>query len=268
MKKLVILGLQGVLVRGEEVIPGAIESVRRLQASGHSVVILTNCSEFSTAELSRRVAAAGIATSDLQLIGGPQMAIRRLKADGHSCILFVGSKQLQEELESAGFKIETLETHDQTAIEEVPLKPEISAVVIALDRTFHFQKAGLSCRYMFETSSKLYCIGGDKQIPAENDVLTAGAMTLAVPITVASTKPVHIIGKPDAESEVDTHGFPEVWVVGDDPAVDIAYANKIGAKSALVLTGVTESFDAEKAGEAGKPTHVCRNLEDALKVIL
>ena len=58
---------------------------------------------------------------------------------------------------------------------------------------------------------------------------------------------------------------PAVWMIGDNPASDIAGANNYGWSSALVRTGV---FRDVEGPPAHKPTLVADNVEKAITEIL
>jgi 4-nitrophenyl phosphatase len=268
MQKLIILGLEGVLIRGKEVVPHAIEFVHKALSSGFAITILTNSSRSSTNELLSFLSASGFPTEKIKLVDGPQMAINRLKNDGHAKVFCLGSDSFCKQLVDAGISVSKFESHASAVIEEMELHSDITAVLVALDVTFDFAKAGLGCRYLCETNSVLYCIGGDSQIPAENSRIVAGAMTLAVPLNVSSGKQMNIIGKPEAVGEIPIHEYKEVWVIGDDLKVDIAYAKQIEARSVLVLTGITEEFDMSECKDEIKPDFVCKDLCEAFTHLL
>lgn len=59
MKKTYLIDMDGVLVHGERVIPGAPEFIRSLRTGGHKFVILTNNSRYTPVDLQHRLTKAG-----------------------------------------------------------------------------------------------------------------------------------------------------------------------------------------------------------------
>ena len=63
-------------------------------------------------------------------------------------------------------------------------------------------------------------------------------------------------------ANTQSQGDVSVWMVGDNPASDIAGANGFGWKSALVRTGVYRDQDGPPKH---KPTILVDNVEDAVR---
>ncbi|MGB4219421.1 MAG: TIGR01457 family HAD-type hydrolase, partial [Bacillota bacterium] len=64
MPKSVICDMDGVIYRGNELIPGAVEFVEQLQRGGHKFLFLTNNSKHTPRDLKRRLEMLGINVSE------------------------------------------------------------------------------------------------------------------------------------------------------------------------------------------------------------
>jgi ribonucleotide monophosphatase NagD (HAD superfamily) len=88
----------------------------------------------------------------------------------------------------------------------------------------------------------------------------AGAMIAAI-ITAAGREPDMVIGKPEPglmREAAAVAGVPveEAVVIGDGLVTDVAAANAVGARSVLVLTGVSTAEQASALPEGQGPTVV------------
>jgi ribonucleotide monophosphatase NagD (HAD superfamily) len=94
----------------------------------------------------------------------------------------------------------------------------------------------------------------------------AGAMIQAI-ITAAGREPDIVIGKPEPglmREAAAVAGVPveEAVVIGDGLVTDIAAANAVGARSVLVLTGVSTSEQALALPVEQQPTVIAQGPSD------
>lgn len=257
--KVAFLSLDGVLLKGTDPIPNSDKLIESLRSNGYSIHVLTNTSKKSTSEVRDALLRANLSFDFLST--GAQMAISKLNKLGHSTIAVLGTESFCEELRQAGLNVITFEMHVKASLESVELFKEVTAVLVGEDTRFDIQKAGLMSRYCYEQKCDLFAVGPDRQFPSTGRKITPGAYALAVPISVSSYAPINVIGKPEPELGGVS---AEALVIGDNPKTDIAFANKLGAKSILVLTGITDKFE-ENGDEI--PTAVAADIEEAIKLI-
>ena len=112
----------------------------------------------------------------------------------------------------------------------------------------------------------------DPVYPGPDGQLMAGAGAMVAAIAAAAMRePDLVVGKPEprlfeAAAEVAGMELGDAVVIGDGITTDIRAANAVGARSVLMLTGVTTRDDLARFPEI-KPTRVCANsreLEAAL----
>ena len=259
MKKLAVLGYDGVLFLGSKPVSGAANFVDDLRSHGFDVKVVCNNSRISTSHIHASLTAIGISIPIDDIISGAKMTIAKLKKGHHTHVCVLGEPEFCEELRNNGISVISTEMHEKVATEEIELVKDATAVVVAVDTAFDFHKAGLMTRYCCEQHCALYSVGGDRQFPGENGTITPGAYALAVPVSVASYAPIHVIGKP--ELEIDLGNYQLVVVIGDNPQTDIEFANRIHAKSVLVLSGLVEPEKMPK----DKATFVCKDLSETIR---
>ena len=147
-----------------------------------------------------------------------------------------------------------------TGIEEA-LKQKADIVVVGLDRTLTYEKLAkaLGC---LNNGAILIGANSDPTYPTETG-LKPGAGSIIAAIECASGKKAHIVGKPNIyalEIIEKEHGLKanEILVVGDRLGTDIKFANDCGAKSALVLSGVSKKEDIKEI----KPNYILDSVLD------
>jgi len=134
-------------------------------------------------------------------------------------------------------------------------------VVVGLDRTLTYEKLAkaLGC---LNNGAILIGANSDPTYPTETG-LKPGAGSIIAAIECASGKKAHIVGKPNIyalEIIEKEHGLKanEILVVGDRLGTDIKFANDCGAKSALVLSGVSKKEDIKEI----KPNYILDSVLD------
>jgi ribonucleotide monophosphatase NagD (HAD superfamily) len=182
-----------------------------------------------------------------------------LRAFSKKVVYALATPAVINEFRSAGLTVYGPNDHETGPIEEIPLRPDIEAVVIAQDPSYEFRTIAIATRYAIEHKLGFYAVGNGASFPS-GDGFVPGARALVAPIEVASKSSAVILGKPNVESirfslDLDRD---EVLVIGSDIATDVPFAEAIGAKSILV---VGEEREWESC--AARPTFVCTNLLDA-----
>ena len=106
MPKSVICDMDGVIYRGNELIPGAVEFVEQLQRGGHKFLFLTNNSKHTPRDLKRRLEMLGINVSeDHFYTSGMATALflQSQKANGSAFV--IGDAGLTNALYDVGYSI-------------------------------------------------------------------------------------------------------------------------------------------------------------------
>ena len=88
-----------------------------------------------------------------------------------------------------------------------------------------------------------------------------------------SHEPDMAVGKPEPllfEAAAELAGVPveDAVVIGDNLKTDIGAAIRLGARSVLMMTGVTSQADLDAAPESARPTRVAHDSNELATVLV
>lgn len=243
--------MDGVLYRGEEPLPGAVEAVEFSRVRGYRAFFLTNNSTCTRAQYAQRLKKMGITCEEEEVITSGYATAEYLKSvapDG-ARILVIGEEGLKVELRLAGF----------TLSQEGP----VDFVVVGMDRDFNYGKLRRAQQAILE-GAEFVATNPDATFPTEEGLLP-GAGSIVAAVERASGRRPRLIGKPEPfmlELALRVSGAKreECVVVGDRLDTDILAGNKAGMMTVLVLTGVTSEEEARRARGEFKPDFVIPDL--------
>jgi HAD superfamily hydrolase (TIGR01450 family) len=224
-----LLDLDGVVWLAGVPVPGSVEAVARLRAAGERVVFVTNNSSAPVGEQEGRLAAIGVpAAGDVVTSAGAAAALLEPGSRAYAA----GGPGVVEALEARGIVVV-----DATA-------PEVDAVVVGFHRSFDYEGLRLASGFV-RAGARLIGTNDDPTYPTPTGEIPGGGAILAAVACAAGVEP-DVAGKPfeamaGAVRALAGHG-PHV-VVGDRPSTDGAFARRLGARFALVLSGVTRADD-------------------------
>ncbi|MEX1296630.1 MAG: HAD-IIA family hydrolase [Candidatus Limnocylindrales bacterium] len=251
---LLLVDLDGVVYRGTERIPGMPELLTERAADGDIIVYVTNNSRWHRTEYQARLEGMG-APAPLEHIltsaRGTALALAALPRPPRRTMVF-GGDGLRRELEDVG--LETVEC----SYAGVELGPD--AIACGVDFDLSFER--LSAASMAVRDGAFFAATNRDPIFPMPDGLKAGAGSMIMAIVTASGRePDLVIGKPEPglmREAAAVAGVPveEAVVIGDGLVTDIAAAHAVGARSVLMLTGVSTAAQAAALPEGERPTVV------------
>lgn len=225
----IILDMDGVLWRGDQVIGDLPAIFAEMGRRGYRVIAATNNATRSIQQYLDRFKGFGVHLEPWQVINSPQAAahyLRQLFPQGGP-VFILGEEGLQQALKEAGFY------HDEQ---------HAMAVVVGIDWKLTYDKLA---RATLRIRSGLPFIGTnpDRTFPTPAGLVPGTGSILAALEAATEVKP-HIVGKPAPamyQVALDRLGTTpaETLVVGDRLETDIAGAQALGCRTALVLSGVT-----------------------------
>lgn len=252
--ELVILDLDGVIYRGSQLLPHAVEAVKRMQDSGRAVYFLTNNSTRTRKSYVERLARLGIATDERHLMTSAYATALYLVEQGWvpARALVVGERGLAEELRAVGVEPVRANQPDGAAL-----------VVVGLDRHFNYRKLTLAHRAVL-SGARLIATNRDPTYPVEEGVIPGGGCMVAA-IETATGQSALLVGKPSTyslERILAQSGVPadRALMVGDRLDTDVEVGWNAGLRTALVLTGVTTRQQAETAPPHQRPDRIFEHL--------
>lgn len=230
-----LLDMDGVLVRGAQPIPGAIDFVRRLVEEKIPFQILTNNSRFSPQDHADRLQALGFPV-DQHCFYTSALATARfiaLQNKGASAYV-IGEHGLTEALQSVGCRI-------------TQFSPDY--VVLGEAMSFHYEQIVLGARLILK-GSRFIGTNPDVNGPSEHGLHPACGAIAAL-IEAATGKKPYFLGKPNpfmmrsVLTKLNVRAADAV-MVGDRMDTDVLAGLESGLRTVLVLSGVTQREDIEK----------------------
>jgi HAD superfamily hydrolase (TIGR01450 family) len=222
-----LLDLDGVVWLADVALPGAADAVARLRGAGERVLFITNNSAFRVGDQEAKLAGMGIpAEGDVLTSAG---AAARLLEPGHRAVV-LGGAGIVEALEGGGVEV----------VEGSPA----DAVLVGFTRAFDYERLRLAAGVV-RTGARLIGTNDDATYPTPGGPIPGGGALLAAVAVAAGVRP-EVAGKPHPPMVALARaaaGDGPLTVVGDRPSTDGGFARALGARFALVLTGVTRADD-------------------------
>ncbi len=256
-----IFDLDGVIYRGWEPQPSAIETLHLLKDMGHFVRFYTNNSASSRNSYSTKMSKLGFPTPPEEIMTTSYATAFYLIEQGAvgKTVLRIGGDGIREELEAVGM-------HCIAGDQEPDAQPEF--VVVGIDREFTYAKLARAQHAIFD-GARFIATNRDSSFPIENDVIMPGAGCIVAAVQTSCGVAPYVIGKPETYAfnkilESTGSDAAHAVMVGDRLDTDILVAKNAGARSVLVLTGVNNRTDAEEAPDELKPDFVMETLGEML----
>ena len=249
-----ISDLDGVLWRGDQAIPGSMAAIDRLRLAGERVLFLSNNSSMTVAAYLAKFASMGLAVGGDDVCTSAQAAAELVQPGER--VLVLGGDGITEALRRRGAL--------GVNIDDDPEYGSIDVVMVGLDRAFSYLRLSVAVRCVL-SGARLIGTNDDPTYPSEDGLKPGGGALLAA-VAYASGATPEVAGKPYEPTAVlvrsrlamsgDAAG--DLVLVGDQPLTDGRMAKVLGARFALVLTGVTSADQAPFADP--KPDVVASDL--------
>jgi len=226
-----IFDLDGTIYRGENLIPGAKETIARLKSLGKKIVYLSNKPLQTREDYAAKLTRLGVPTEPAEVINSSLVMARWLSKKAPGAILFVvGEPPLIAEMTREGFRIS-----------EDP--EEVQFVIASFDRTFDYRKLNISLQAI-KKGAHFVATNPDRTCPVEGGEIPDCAAMIGAIEGATGKKVETIVGKPSdimIQVAVDAMGLSpqNCLLVGDRLETDMVMGKKAGMATALVLTGVT-----------------------------
>ncbi|MBE3583448.1 MAG: HAD-IIA family hydrolase [Limnochordaceae bacterium] len=265
-----ILDLDGVVYRGNQVIPGAPAFFERAAAHGCCWIFVSNNSTRTPEAFAEKLTRMGIPTRAEQVVTSGQVTAEfvrdelRRELEQPPRLFVIGEEGLRTLLLAAGAElVETPESWQE-------LPPPVDAVVVGLDTAFTFAKLRAACHWIRQ-GARFIGTNPDRTFPYPSGIGPGAGTILAAVQACTDVEPL-VMGKPSppilraALRRLGVAGpaaAAEVCLVGDRLDTDIAGAHSVGLSSCLVLTGVTSAAQVADPGQlpaAWRPSRVVESL--------
>ncbi len=250
-----LMDLDGVLYRGDAALPGVVEFFEWTRARGHAYMLVTNNSVRTQSEVAAKLGAIGLRVEPEQIVTSAVATVEwlRTQAPHGARVQVLGGSGLMQAMFSPGSPF-------------IPdwQRPEWLAVGQDLDITY--QKLAGACLAV-QRGARVVLTNPDTSLPTELG-LTPGAGAWSAVITLVTGATPVVIGKPEPGIlEMALRLLPpqgDVVVVGDRLDTDILAGKRLGARTVLVLTGVSTREEAESG--AIKPDYIFEDLPQMIEM--
>ncbi len=228
-KKNYLIDMDGVLVRGRTLIPGADLFIQRLKDAGCEYLIVTNNPLYIPSDLAHRLANSGLEVPAERIFTSAQATARFIKSQkADSKVFVIGESGLTDAIHKAGFVITDFE-------------PDY--VVLGETHSYNLEQITQAIR-MVADGALFIATNPDPSGPSEGGLVPAcGAM--AALIEKASGVSPFFVGKPNplmmrqALNYLGVHS-EDTLMIGDRMDTDIVAGVMSGLQTILVLSGVTQ----------------------------
>ncbi|MBM3127476.1 MAG: HAD-IIA family hydrolase [Chloroflexi bacterium] len=254
-----IFDLDGTVYLSERALPGAVETIATIRARGLECVFISNKPLEPASAYAAKLTRLGIPATPNDVITSVRVLIAYLRDHAPDARIFViGEPPLWDEMRRAGLRL----TDDPAQIEYV---------VAAFDRTFDYRKLNIAFQAIKFHGAHFIATNADKSCPVDGGEIPDCAGVIAALEATTGRKVEFVAGKPSPliiQTGVAQMGVrvEECLIVGDRLETDIAMGRAAGARTALVLTGVTRREHLAHA--AVQPDYVLENIGEIRKVIL
>ncbi len=232
-----IFDMDGVIYRGQEVVPGAAEFIANLRRAAIPFVYLTNNSSTPPDKVAARLTGMGIPTAAGEILTSAEVTAAEVsQAVSGRRALVIGEEGIRQALTAAGFTL--VEDHRQADV-----------VVVGIDRQATYarlREAALAIR----RGAPFFATNTDRTLPTEIGQIP-GAGALVGFLEIATDVRATVLGKPSPgffRHALCRLGTPAdlTVAVGDRGETDILGGQRAGLRTIAVLTGAgtAEEFAA------------------------
>ncbi|MBI3621329.1 MAG: HAD family hydrolase [Nitrospirae bacterium] len=227
--------MDGVLVRGQELVPGADDFIDRLTASSRKFLILTNNSERTPKDLEHRLREMGLRVTAKHIYtSAVATALFLASQQPRGTAFVIGESGLIEALHDVGYVI-------------TDRRPDY--VVVGDSHHYDYDRITQAIR-LVHAGARFIATNPDVTGPSRRGIVPATGSLVAL-IEKATGRQAYFVGKPNplmmrtALHLLNEHSEHTI-MVGDRMATDIVTGIETGMETILVLTGVTRLEEVDQ----------------------
>jgi glycerol-1-phosphatase len=246
-----LLDLDGVVYLGGSPIPGAADALAEAVKHGMRLAFVTNNASRTPHAIAAQLAGMGIPATATDIVTSAQAAAHLIadRFPAGSPVLVSGGMGLRLAVRERGLRPVSVAADRPVAVVQ-GFAPDLSYGLLAEAAT------AIRAGAWFVASN------ADATLPSTRGPQPGNGSLVQLLVTATGQQPV-VAGKPEpplhAES-VERVGARRPLVVGDRLDTDIEGADRGGADSLLVLTGVSQPADAVLAPPGRRPTYIASDL--------
>jgi glycerol 3-phosphatase-2 len=247
----VLTDLDGVVYRGRNAIPHAVEALTQASRTAR-VGYITNNASRRPSDVAEHLEGYGLQVGPDDVVTSSQAGVRLLETlvPAGSTVLVIGGIGLTSIVEQAGFTV-TASADDAPAGVIQGFSPDLGWTQLA--------EASFA---LADPQIPWVATNMDWSIPVERGIAPGNGTLVAAVHQAVGRMPV-VAGKPERpifDAALARFGGERPLFIGDRLDTDIKGANDAGIPSVLVLTGIDQAKQVLAADERSRPTYVLRDL--------
>ena len=273
---LLLVDLDGVVYRASEGVPGVGPALAARAALGDDVVYVTNNAMHYHGDYLPRLEGHGAPTGRDRVVTSARASALYVRDEMPEVrrVLAVGASGLERELREAGLDPVTA-AHaatrmSQEGIDGWEAAGHPDAVVVGLDPQLTYLRIAAAADCV-RAGSVLVATNRDPIYPTERGFRPGAGAVVAAIETASQTTARVTIGKPEpylleaAARLVGAHASEAVMI--GDALTDVAAGRAVGARTVLMLTGVTTRETADALPPDERPTRIAADGEELGRVL-
>jgi glycerol-1-phosphatase len=265
---LLLFDLDGVVYRGAQPVPGMPQLLVRRAARGDRIVYVTNNSRWHRDEYRARLESLNVPLGP----DGEESIVSAARATALTLAewrprvataMVLGGPGLARELRDVGIHVVAPNQHGLAA------RPDV--LVVGVDFSLRYDRLSAAVNAVRD-GARFVATNRDPVYPTPAGLSAGAGSMVAAVAAAAGREPDLVVGKPQPrlfETAARLAGGQpaSAVVVGDSLGTDIAAAIAVGARSVLMLTGVTSEADLKRAPAAARPTAVAADAAELERVL-
>ncbi len=249
----VLTDLDGVVYRGRNAIPHAVEALTRASVTAR-VGYITNNASRRPSDVAEHLQGYGLEVSADDVVTSSQAGVRLLETlvPAGSTVLVTGGVGLTSIVEQAGFTV-TTSADDAPAAVIQGFSPDLGWT--------HLAEASFA---LADPDVPWVATNMDWSIPVERGIAPGNGTLVSAVHQAVGRMPV-VAGKPERpifDAAIARFGGEHPLFIGDRLDTDIKGANDAGIPSVLVLTGIDQAKQVLAADQRSRPTYVLQDLRE------
>jgi 4-nitrophenyl phosphatase len=267
---LLLVDLDGVVYRGAVPVPGVAAVLAARVALGDDVVYVTNNSMWYRTDYVTRLSDMGAPVDADRIVSSARATALYLRdhEPGVRRVLALGAGGLERELRDAGLEVTTA-AHAATRVSQEGIDSWAAAnapdaVVVGLDPQLTYLRLAVAADCI-RAGARFIATNRDPIYPTERGLRPGAGSVVAAVETATGVIPISI-GKPapylleEAARAVGREAADAI-MIGDGILTDLAAAQVVGARSVLMLTGVSTAAQLDALPEGERPTEVAADAD-------
>ncbi|WP_092095734.1 HAD-IIA family hydrolase [Curtobacterium sp. UNCCL20] len=247
----VLTDLDGVVYRGRNAIPHAVEALTRASLTAR-VGYITNNASRRPVDVAEHLERYGLEVSADDVVTSSQAGVRLLETlvPAGSTVLVTGGLGLTSIVEAAGFTV-------TTSAEDAP-----AAVIQGFSPDLGWTHLAEASFALADPDIPWVATNMDWSIPVERGIAPGNGTLVSAVHQAVGRMPV-VAGKPERpifDAAIARFGGEHPLFIGDRLDTDIKGANDAGIPSVLVLTGIDTAKQVLAADQKSRPTYILRDL--------